>query len=183
MSEAAIFTVIIAGGGLIMYFVLIYNGLIRLSNNIEKAWANIDVILKQRHDEIPNLVRVCEGYMKYEKDALLRITQARTACLNTNSVGESSLAESGLTQALKTLFAVAEKYPELKANNNFMHLQNRVSYLEGQIADRREFYNDSVNNYNIRINQIPDTFVARSCCMKEKEMFKINPEERSNVNV
>jgi LemA protein len=169
--------------GVILYFVSIYNGLVQLSRNIEKAWANIDVLLKQRHDEIPKLVKVCEGYMKYERETLEKITAARTACLQANTVGESSKAEGELSKAFKTLFAVSENYPDLKANQNFVQLQQRVSHLEDQIADRREYYNDSTNNYNIRINQIPDMFVAQMLQMKAKELFKILAEDREDVDI
>ena len=169
--------------GVALYFVSIYNGLIRLSRNIDKAWANIDVLLKQRHDEIPKLIKVCEGYMKYERETLEKITTARTACISAKTVGEHSKAEGELAKSLKTLFAVAENYPDLKANENFMQLQKRISYLEGQIADRREFFNDSANNYNIRIHQLPDMFVAQMLAMKDRELFKILEEERKDVDI
>ncbi|PIU41160.1 MAG: LemA family protein [Candidatus Omnitrophica bacterium CG07_land_8_20_14_0_80_42_15] len=169
--------------GTILYFVSVYNGLIVISRNIDKAWANIDVLLKQRYDEIPKLLKVCEGYMKYERETLEKITFARTACLQARTVGESAQAENQLSGALKTLFAVAENYPDLKANQNFMQLQQRVSYLESQIADRREFYNDSVNVYNIRIAQIPDMWVASMLKMAPKEFFKIAEEERKDVDI
>jgi len=169
--------------GALLYFVSIYNGLIRLSRNIDKAWSNIDVLLKQRHDEIPKLVKVCEGYMKFESETLQKITAARTACMQAKTVGQSSKAEGELAGALKTLFAVAENYPDLKANQNFNQLQQRVSYLESQIADRREFYNDSVNNYNIRIHQIPDMFVAGMLQMKARELFKVTEEDRKDADI
>ena len=169
--------------GIILFFVSIYNGLIRLSRDIDKSWANIDVLLKQRHDEIPKLIKVCEGYMKYEKDTLVQITAARTACISANGVEESSKAEGELSKSLKTLFAVAENYPDLKANSNFTQLQQRVSYLESQIADRREFFNDSVNTYNIRINQIPDMFVAQMLQMKQKDLFKVSEEDKKDVDI
>ena len=169
-------------GGLI-YFVMIYNGLISLARNIDKAWANIDVLLKQRHDEIPRLVAVCQGYMKYERETLEKITQIRTACIQAKSVGESAQAEGQLSGLLKNLFAVAENYPDLKANQSFLQLQQRISYLESQIADRRELFNDSVNNYNIRINQIPDMWVAGMMGMKVKELFKVIEGEKTVVGV
>lgn len=169
--------------GTVLYFVSVYNGLIVVSRNIDKAWANIDVLLKQRHDEIPKLISVCEGYMKYERETLEKITAARTSCIQAKSVGESSQAEGDLAQSLKTLFAVAENYPDLKANQNFTQLQGRVSYLEGQIADRREFYNDSVNIYNIRINEIPDLFVARQLNMQSRELFKVIEEDKKDVDI
>lgn len=169
--------------GLILYFVSVYNGLIRISRNIQKAWANIDVLLKQRYDEIPKLVKVCEGYMKYEKGTLEKITAARTACLNAKGPADAAAKEGALSGLLKTVFAVAENYPDLKANQNFGQLQKRVSYLESQIADRREYYNDAVNVYNIRIHQIPDMFVAGMLNMQAKEMFKVSDEEKKDPEI
>jgi len=169
--------------GIVLYVVSVYNGLIVLSRNVDKSWSNIDVLLKQRYDEIPKLVKVCEGYMKYERETLEKITAARTACMQAKTVGESAQAEGQLSGLLKTLFAVAENYPDLKANQNFMQLQQRVSYLESQIADRREFYNDSTNQYNIRINQIPDMFVARMLGFSDKELFKAAEGERKDVDI
>src|SRR5579859_738511 len=134
-------------GGAVAYVVTLYNGLVAVKNNVDKAWANIDVLLKQRHDELPGLIEVCKGYMKYEGETLQRVTQARNAYSQAATLGR--------------LIATAENYPDLKANSNFMHLQSRITELESEIADRREFYNDSVNTFNIRIQQIPDTFVAR----------------------
>ena len=170
--------------GLVLYFIGVYNALILLSKNIDKSWANIDVLLKQRYDEIPKLVKVCEGYMKFEGETLAKITAARTAAMGAKSVGETAAAEGLLTQSLKTLFAVSENYPDLKANANFMQLQGRVSYLESQLADRREFYNDSVNIYNIRINQIPDVIVARNMLhYEERDLFKVDELERKDVEI
>jgi LemA protein len=183
MGTVILFIIVLGIIGVVMYFVSIYNGLIRLSRNIDKAWSNIGVLLKQRHDEIPKLIKVCEGYMKYEKETLDKITAARTSAIQAKTVGESSEAEGELAKSLKTLFAVAENYPDLKANQNFMQLQNRVSYLESQIADRREFYNDSVNSYNIRINQLPDAFVARILNMTDKELFKVSAEDSKDVDI
>jgi len=169
--------------GVVLYFVSVYNGLIMVSRNIDKAWANIDVLLKQRHDEIPKLITVCEGYMKYERETLTKITAARTACISAKGVVDSAKKEGELSGLLKNLFAVAENYPDLKANQNFLQLQNRVSYLESQIADRREFYNDSVNTYNIRINQIPDMWIAGSLGMHQRDLFKITEDDRQDVNI
>jgi len=160
------------GIGVMMYITAICNGLIGLSRNIDKAWANIDVLLKQRHDEIPKLIKVCEGHMKYERAALEKIAAARAACISAKTTGESSKAEEDLSKALKTLFALAEDYPDLKADQNFMQLRKRVNPPESRIADRRELFNDSVNNYNIRIHRIPDMWVAGMLHMKNKELFK-----------
>jgi len=169
--------------GAIMYFVSIYNGLIRLSRNIDKDWANIDVLLKQRHDEIPKLIKICEGYMKYERETLEKITATRVACMQAGGVADSAKKEGELSGLLSHLFAVAENYPDLKANQNFLQLQQRTSYLESQIADRRELYNDAVNNYNIRIHQIPDMWVAGMLNMQDKELFKVSAEDTKDVDI
>jgi LemA protein len=168
---------------LIGYFVGIYNGLIRLSKNMDKAWSNIGVLLKQRHDEIPKLIKVCEGYMKYEKETLKQITEARVACMRAKTVEASSEAEGRLSGLLRGLFAVAENYPNLKSNEHFTKLQERISYLESQIADRREFYNDSVNTYNIRIAQIPDVFVARMIHMQPRQLFEVSEADKKDVDI
>jgi len=169
--------------GVALYFVAIYNGLVRVTRNVDKAWANIDVLLKQRHDEIPKLIKICEGYMKYERETLEKLTAARTACIQATGVADSAQKEGQLSGMLRQVFAVAENYPELKANQNFLQLQQRASYLESQIADRREFYNDSVNSYNIRIHQIPDMWVAGTMSLRDKELFKVSEEEKKDVDI
>jgi LemA protein len=169
--------------GICVYFITIYNSLVRLRNDIDKAWANIDVLLKQRHDELPKLIETCKGYMQYERQTLQLITEARTAFMKANTVAEKAQADNFLSGALKSLFAVAENYPELKADNNFMQLQNRISELEEKIADRREFFNDDVNTYNIRIQQLPDVFVAHMLNLQHKDLFKVAEEDRRDVEV
>ena len=177
----AILAFVAVGGA--MYLVSIYNGLVRLSRNIEKAWANIDVLLKQRHDEIPRLVKVCEAYMQYEKETLERITTARAECMQAKNIPEAVKAETELGRSLKTLFAVAENYPDLKANQSFAQLQQRISYLENQIADRRELYNESVTIYSIRIGQIPDMWIAGTMSFGTRELFKIAEDDKKDVRV
>jgi LemA protein len=167
--------------GALWYFVTMYNGLIALKNDIDKAWANIDIMLKQRHDELTKLLDVCKGYMDYERDTLLKITQARSMYQQAVSVDQKAQADQSMTSALRGFFAVAENYPDLKANNNFQQLQKRITELESQIADRREFYNDSVNTFNIRIQQIPDTFVAAFMSLKAREMFKVEDADKADV--
>ena len=169
--------------GVFVYFIAIYNSLVRLRNDIDKAWANIDVLLKQRHDELPKLIETCKGYMQYEQKTLQMITEARTAFMKAGTVAEKAQADNFMTGALKSLFAVAENYPELKANNNFMQLQNRISELEEKIADRREFFNDDVNTYNIRIQQLPDVFIAGMMGLQRKDLFKVTEEDRRDVEV
>src|SRR5712692_470791 len=169
--------------GFFIYFITIYNSLVRLKNDIDKAWSNIDVLLKQRHDELPKLIETCKGYMQYEQQTLQKVIEARTAFLKAGTVPEKAQADNLMSGALKTLFAVAEKYPDLKANNNFMQLQKRVSELEEKIADRREFFNDVVNTYNIRIQQFPDVLMAHLAGMQPRELFKVSEEDRRDVEV
>jgi LemA protein len=169
--------------GVFVYFITIYNSLVRLRNDIDKAWANIDVLLKQRHDELPKLIETCKGYMQYEQKTFQVITEARTAFMRANTVAEKAQADNLISGALKSLFAVAENYPELKADNNFMQLQNRISELEEKIADRREFFNDDVNTYNIRIQQLPDVFMARMMSMQRRDLFEVTEEDRRDVEV
>ncbi|MEM7822154.1 MAG: LemA family protein [Candidatus Aenigmatarchaeota archaeon] len=168
---------------LVAYFVIVYNSLVRLRNNINKAWSNIDVILKQRHDEIPKLVEACKGYMKYEREVLEKITELRTRWASATTITEKAKISDAISSTLKTLFAVAENYPQLKANENFLQLQSRITGLENELADRREFYNDSVNNYNIRIQSIPDKFIASLLGYKPIELFKATEEERKDVEI
>lgn len=169
--------------GVLIYSVILYNGLVRLRNENDRAWANIDVLLKQRHDEIPNLVETVRGYMQHEQQTLLAVTQARADSLNASSVAQKAVADLRIANAIHGLFAVAENYPELKANENFLKLQNRITELEERIADRREFFNDDVNTYNTRIGQIPDVFVASFMGLKRREMFKVSEEDRRQVEV
>jgi LemA protein len=169
--------------GFAVYVVMIFNGLIALKNDVAKAWANIDILLKQRHDELPNLVEVCKGYMNHERETLEKVTQARSQYQQAVSVDQKAQADQGTTSALRGLFAVAENYPQLKANENFLKLQNRITELESEIADRREFYNDSVNNFNIRIQQVPDTFIAAFMSLRPQAMFKVEDAEKAEVKL
>jgi LemA protein len=175
--------ILLVVAGLFIYFITIYNSLVRLRNDIDKAWANIDVLLKQRHDELPKLIETCKGYMQYEQKTFQLVTEARTAFMRATSVGEKAQADNLISGALKSLFAVAENYPELKANNNFMQLQGRISELEEKIADRREFFNDDVNTYNIRIQQLPDVFVAHLLNLQRRDLFKVSEEDRRDVEM
>ncbi|HLY63122.1 MAG TPA: LemA family protein [Terriglobia bacterium] len=169
--------------GVLAYLLTIYNSLVRLRNDIDKAWSNIDVLLKQRHDELPKLIETCKGYMQYEQETFKKVVEARNAYSSASTLAQKAQADNLITGALKSLFAVSEKYPDLKANNNFMQLQNRISELEEKIADRREFFNDDVNTYNIRIQQLPDVFVAGMMGLKHKELFKVTEEDRQDVEV
>jgi LemA protein len=171
---------------LILYIVMIYNNLVRLKHNVSQAWSNIDVLLKQRHEELPKLIETCKEYMKYERDVLERVVQARAAVARARDAGDIDAlgaAETQMRIGLGNLFAVAENYPELRANESFQHLQSRISQLEAQIADRREFYNDSVNANNIRIEQFPDTIVARLFQFGPRILLEFDQRELKDVNV
>ena len=169
--------------GILAYAVSLYNTLVRLSNNIDKAWSNIDVILKQRHDELPKLVDVCNSYMKHERETLEGVTAARSAYSRSTSVDEKAKAENQLTRALGKLFAVAEQYPDLKANQEFLTVQQRISALESTIADRREFYNETVNVYNILIEQIPALWVAEQIGYKARPLLTVASSDREDVRL
>lgn len=170
----------------VLYVVITYNSLVSIKHNVEKAWANIDVLLKQRNDELPKLIDTCKAYMTHEAQTLEKVIQARMgadAARQTQDMAGLSKAEAGLQASLGGLFAVAESYPDLKANQNFINLQSRITGLENQIADRREFYNDSVNNNNVRIKQFPEIIVASLFNFERAEMLKFTAEELQDIDV
>jgi len=177
----AFFLFIIVGGA--GYVMSIYNSLVALRNDIGRAWANIDVMLKQRHDELPKLVKTCEGYMQHERAIFDKLSEARGALMQARTVGQKAEAESLLSRALGQFFAVAEAYPDLKANVSFQALQARITEIENHIADRREFYNDIVTTFNIRIEQIPAMYVARWMALQPAELFKVAASDREDVEI
>lgn len=169
-----------------IYLVVIYNNLVSLKHGVSKAWSNIEVLLKQRHDELPKLVEVCRQYMGYEQETLERVMQARSqvaSAQQAHDVKGLGTAEGMLRMGLGQLFAVAEDYPELKANENFRHLQQRISGLENAIADRREYYNESVNRNNVRIEQFPDVIVARLFGFGPFELLQFDAAETADVDI
>ena len=171
---------------LAIYIVSIYNHLVRIKHNVSKAWSNIDVLLKQRHDEIPKLVETCKQYMKFEQETLERVMQARSRvseARQNQDVPGLGLAEGALRMGLGQLFALAEDYPELRANESFQHLQSRISSLENTIADRREFYNESVNINNIGIETFPDLIVARLFRFGQRDLLEFEAREIADVSV
>src|SRR5882724_1753481 len=171
---------------LLGYLISVYNGLVRVGASVKLAWSNIDVLLVQRHDELPKLVEVCRQYMEYERDTLERVTKARSAVDaarssgNVNSVGA---AEQELRAGLGGLYAVAEQYPDLKANEAFKQLQARISGLETAIADRREVYNDAVNANNVRIQSFPDAILAQFGNFPPAKLLEFQSDEKTDVNV
>ncbi len=165
----------------ISYAAAIYNGLVEVRNNVKKAWSNIDVLLKQRYDEIPKLIKICESYMSYERETLDKIMQARERMLSAKDhPAEIAQAEGPLQSYMKKLFALAENYPDLKAQQSFQQLQTRISGLESSISDRREFYNESVNLYNIKIASLPDIFLAILLGYREQEMYRVTEAEKAD---
>lgn len=177
------FVLLLVVGGIVVYAVMIYNGLVRLNRNIDKAWSNIDVLLKQRSDELPKLIDTAQEYMDYEQEVIENVTEARTKAERAEGPSEEADADEAVKGALANLFAVAEDYPELRANESFQQLQDRIAEIEERIADRREFYNSAVNTYNIRINQIPYVFVANMMNYEERELFQVSEEDRRDVDV
>jgi LemA protein len=170
----------------LVYGVTIYNSLVQIKHNVTKAWANIDVLLKQRHDELPKLVETCKQYMKFEQDTLTKVIEARSKVFSAReaqNIPALGGAETMLRGALGSLFALAESYPDLKANQTFQQLQTRISTLENAIADRREFYNESVNVNNVRIEQFPDVIVARLLNFREAQLLEFSEEEKKDVDV
>lgn len=171
---------------LLVYIVVIYNNLVSLKHNVSKAWSNIDVLLKQRHDELPKLVETCRQYMQYEQETMEKVMQARASVASAQQqgdVGQLGQAEGALRLGLGNLFALAEAYPDLKADETFQHLQARITGLENAIADRREFYNESVNINNVRIEQFPDVMVARTFNFKAFTLLEFTAEETADVNL
>ncbi|MBT8440310.1 MAG: LemA family protein [Gammaproteobacteria bacterium] len=170
----------------VIYAITIYNNLVSLKHGVSKAWSNIDVLLKQRHDELPKLVETCKQYMNYEQETLDKVMQARNAVYaagQSHDLAALGIAESQLRMGMGQLFAVAENYPDLKANESFQHLQGRISDLANAIADRREFYNEAVNNNNVRIEQFPDVIIARVMNFKSADLLEFSEEETADVNI
>ncbi len=186
MSSITSYVLMGIGAFLLIYLIVLFNNLVSLKNNAKKAWANIDVLLKQRHDELPKLIETCKQYMQYEKDTLEKITLARQKAVQARQSGDVAAmgpAEAFLKGTLGNLFALAENYPDLKTNQTFVHLQSRISGLENAIADRRELYNESVTLNNIRIEQFPDIIVAKLFGFKHFQTLEFASNELGDVDV
>jgi len=168
---------------LLLYFVFIFNGLVRLRNQVKNAWAQIDVQLKRRHDLIPNLVETVKGYRDFERATLEAVTKARTAAQQAigQGVGAQAKAEGELSGALTRLLAVVERYPDLKANQNFLALQEQLTSTENKISFSRQFYNDSVLNYNNKTQMFPSNIVASMTGFKQSEFFEVKEETERAV--
>jgi LemA protein len=183
-AGTAIFWGVVAVG--LVYVVMLYNGLVQLKHNVAKAWANIDVALKQRHDELPKLVEVCKQYKQFEQATLQSVIEARSrvqSAREAHDVPALSRAEGALRTGLGQIYAVAEAYPELKANEQFMQLQQRISSLESLISDRRELYNESVNLNNVRVDSFPDALIARFFRFQPHPLLEFADHEKADVDV
>ncbi len=171
---------------LVVYFVGIYNSLVAIRERVKQSWANIDVLLKQRHDELPKLIETCKQYMQYEQETLEKVIHARTAVFAASAGGNVAavgVAEQQLRSDIGRLFAVAENYPQLKSDQSFKELQARITGLEEAIADRRELYNDQVNINNTRIDQFPDVLIAHRYGFVAKPLLEFAAAEKTDVDV
>ena len=167
----------------VLFVILLYNRVIRLNNQVKNAWAQIDVQLKRRADLIPNLIETVKGYAKHEKKVLTEVTKARTAFLNATGMKQKAKASNMLSDTLKSLFAVSENYPQLKANENFLQLQEELSGTENKIAYSRQHYNDMVMEFNTKIQVFPNNIIAKMLNFKAKESFEAPAEAKKVVKV
>ena len=167
----------------VLWLIGVYNGLIKLKNRTDEAWSDIDVQLKRRYDLIPNLVNTVKGYASHEKETFEKVTEARTKAMQTQGVEAKGEAENALSSTLKSIFALAENYPDLKANQNFLQLQGELSDTENKIQAARRFYNGNVRDFNTKIQIFPNNLVANFLGFKKYEFFEASEDEKKNVNV
>jgi LemA protein len=168
---------------LIVWAIAVYNGLIRLKNRVDEAWSDIDVQLKRRYDLIPNLVSTVKGYASHEKEVFEKVTEARTRAMGAQSAADKAQAENMLSQTLKSLFAVAEAYPDLKANQNFLELQRELADTEDKIQASRRFYNGNVRDFNTKIQVFPNNIFAGMLGFSAREFFEAAEGEKEAVKV
>jgi len=169
--------------GFVVYGISLYNGLVAVKHQVEQAWSNIDVLLRQRHDELPKLIDVVKSYGAYERDVLEKVTTLRERPGAGAPDATRLAAEDQLSQAVVRIFATAEAYPDLKASATYLDLQKRISGLEEQIAHRREFYNAAVNLNNVRTEQFPDMLLAPMAGLKRAPLFAVTPEQTADIDV
>lgn len=175
------YIILLAVVALAGYVLFVYNSLIKQRNQVKEAWSDIDVQLKRRHDLIPNLVETVKGYASHEREAFEQVTNARAQALGAQTPQAHAQAENTLTGTLKTLFAVAENYPDLKANTNFLELQRELSDTENKVQASRRFYNGVVRDYNTAIQKVPANLVANTFSFKAEEFFGVDDETEKNV--
>ena len=169
--------------GFVGYIISLYNSLIQVKNNIEKAWANIDVLILQRHDELPQLIGTVKGYIKHERELLIKITTLRAGYQEAETIDEKTRIENDLNREMGRLRLTLEQYPDLKASQNFLQLQDRISAIEASIADRRELFNDSVNIYNIHIERFPEAVLAKKFNFRRHAFLSIPEESKQEIDV
>jgi len=168
---------------ILMYIIIVYNGLVTLRNRVKEAWSDIDVQLKRRYDLIPNLVETVKGYASHEKETLERVIQARNAAMSANGLKEKGEAENILSGTLKSLFALSENYPDLKASVNFLELQKELADTENKIQASRRFYNGNVKDFNTRLEVFPSNIIAQIFSFKASDFFSIGEEEKQTPKV
>lgn len=173
--------IIVVAVAVVGWALLIYNGLVKQRNQVKEAWSDIEVQLKRRYNLIPNLVETVKSYAKHEKGTFEKVTEARAQAANAKTPSEHAEAENMLTSTLKTLFAVAENYPELKANENFLELQRELSDTENKITASRRFYNGNVRDFNTALETVPKNFVAKTFSFKKEDFFELEDEEARSV--
>ena len=183
MIELIVGAIILFGIIFVIWFALAYNSFVQLKNRIENAWSQIDVQLKRRFDLVPNLMETVKGYAKHEKETFKMVTEARALITKAQGVKEQAEAENMLSGALKSIFAVSEAYPELKANKNFLMLQEELSGIESKIAYTRQFYNDEVLKFNTKTETLPDSVIAGLLGFKKRDCFEIEDAAREPVKV
>ena len=181
--NTTIIIITVAVAAIILWLIAIFNSLIKLKNRTEEAESDIDVQLKRRHDLIPNLIETVKGYATHERDLLENVTKARTSAINASGMAEKGVAENMLTEALKSIFAVAENYPDLKASQNFLQLQDELSDTENKIQAARRFYNSNARDFNIKVEIFPNNLIVGMLGFKKFDFFQAEEGERKNVEV
>lgn len=171
--------ILIAVGIIALWVIFVYNGLITSKNRTDEAWSDIDVQLKRRYDLIPNIMETVKGYTTHESGTFQKVTEARNAAMGAKTVGEHSKAENALMQTLRSLFAIAEAYPELKANQNFLHLQQELSDTEDKIQASRRFYNGNVRDFNTKLQVFPTNMIGGALGFAKREFFEIEESQKA----
>ncbi len=180
---AIVYVLLALAAVIVIYLIAVYNGLITLKNRTEEAWSDIDVQLKRRYDLIPNLINTVKGYAAHESGTFEKVTAARTAAMQATGTEAKAEAENQLSQTLKSIFALSENYPELKANQNFLQLQDELSDTENKIQAARRFYNGNVRDFNTKIQVFPNNMIAKQLGFKNYDFFQADETEKQNVEV
>lgn len=183
MNATVLYVILGVAAVVVAWLIVVYNGLIRLKNRVQEAWSDIEVQLKRRYDLIPNLIETVKGYAAHERELLEKVTAARTAAMTSGTLAEKAKAENALSQTLKSLFAVSENYPQLRASENFSKLQDELSDTENKIQAARRFYNGMVRDFNTKIQVFPNNIIAGNLGFKSQEFFDAEAEAEQPVKV